>query len=237
MLIDSAARPGRRGDEPGRPRRRQAVSVLVVCDVSAVVALLLDAGPDGRWATDALTGTEIMRTPPWRSSHCTGQSGVGKVHTMGAWARAATRRRIAAVKSLSAKGGNAVSSRKIRILTAAIGAASALAIGGATIAASPANAFPVRICSPDGCKTVCRQALPNGNVVDYDEGAKMTITYPDGDRVTYKCKNGEWVETRTAVTRVIDSGAITSPDSIQLSPGRTSPLTQVVSTTTLSPGP
>jgi predicted nucleic acid-binding protein len=33
--------------------------VRVVCDASAIVALLLDAGPDGRWATDALTGTEL----------------------------------------------------------------------------------------------------------------------------------------------------------------------------------
>lgn len=31
----------------------------VVCDASAVVALLLDAGPDGRWATDALCGTDL----------------------------------------------------------------------------------------------------------------------------------------------------------------------------------
>jgi len=35
------------------------VSVRVVCDASALVALLLDAGPDGRWATDALTGADI----------------------------------------------------------------------------------------------------------------------------------------------------------------------------------
>lgn len=31
----------------------------VVCDASAMVALLLDAGPDGRWATDALTGVDL----------------------------------------------------------------------------------------------------------------------------------------------------------------------------------
>lgn len=31
----------------------------VVCDASAVVAVLLDAGPDGRWATDALTGVDL----------------------------------------------------------------------------------------------------------------------------------------------------------------------------------
>jgi predicted nucleic acid-binding protein len=35
------------------------VSACVVCDASALVALLLDAGPDGRWATDALSGAEI----------------------------------------------------------------------------------------------------------------------------------------------------------------------------------
>lgn len=31
----------------------------VVCDASAVVAVLLDAGPAGRWATDALTGADL----------------------------------------------------------------------------------------------------------------------------------------------------------------------------------
>lgn len=31
----------------------------VVCDASAVVAVLLDAGPVGRWATDALTGADL----------------------------------------------------------------------------------------------------------------------------------------------------------------------------------
>ena len=35
------------------------MSARVVCDASALVALLLDAGPDGRWATDALTGADI----------------------------------------------------------------------------------------------------------------------------------------------------------------------------------
>lgn len=32
----------------------------VVCDASAVVALLLDEGPDGRWATEALTGADLV---------------------------------------------------------------------------------------------------------------------------------------------------------------------------------
>lgn len=32
----------------------------VVCDASAVAALLLDAGPDGRWATNALTGVALV---------------------------------------------------------------------------------------------------------------------------------------------------------------------------------
>lgn len=31
----------------------------VVCDASALVALLLDSGPDGRWATDALSGAAL----------------------------------------------------------------------------------------------------------------------------------------------------------------------------------
>jgi predicted nucleic acid-binding protein len=33
--------------------------VSVVCDASALVALLLDAGPDGQWATAALTGSDL----------------------------------------------------------------------------------------------------------------------------------------------------------------------------------
>lgn len=35
------------------------MSARVVCDASALVALLLDGGPDGRWATQALTGVEL----------------------------------------------------------------------------------------------------------------------------------------------------------------------------------
>lgn len=31
----------------------------VVCDASAVIALLLDSGPDGQWAADAFTGAEL----------------------------------------------------------------------------------------------------------------------------------------------------------------------------------
>lgn len=31
----------------------------VVCDASAVVALLLDSGTDGRWAADALAGADL----------------------------------------------------------------------------------------------------------------------------------------------------------------------------------
>ena len=32
----------------------------VVCDASALVAVLLDSGPDGRWVTDALTGAALV---------------------------------------------------------------------------------------------------------------------------------------------------------------------------------
>jgi predicted nucleic acid-binding protein len=32
---------------------------VVVCDASALIAVLLDAGPDGRWATDALAGADL----------------------------------------------------------------------------------------------------------------------------------------------------------------------------------
>jgi predicted nucleic acid-binding protein len=35
------------------------VSTRVVCDASALVALLLDAGPDGRWATRELSGGDL----------------------------------------------------------------------------------------------------------------------------------------------------------------------------------
>ncbi len=31
----------------------------VVCDASVVASMLLDAGPEGRWATDALTGADL----------------------------------------------------------------------------------------------------------------------------------------------------------------------------------
>lgn len=31
----------------------------VVCDASVVVAVLLDSGPDGRWATERLTGADL----------------------------------------------------------------------------------------------------------------------------------------------------------------------------------
>jgi predicted nucleic acid-binding protein len=35
------------------------VSGRVICDASALVALLLDSGPDGRWATAALSGADL----------------------------------------------------------------------------------------------------------------------------------------------------------------------------------
>lgn len=37
----------------------------VVCDASAVVALMLDAGPDGRWATNALAGADLAAPSLW----------------------------------------------------------------------------------------------------------------------------------------------------------------------------
>ena len=36
------------------------MSVSAVCDASAVVALLLDAGPDGRWVADTLSGARLI---------------------------------------------------------------------------------------------------------------------------------------------------------------------------------
>lgn len=35
------------------------MSARIVCDASAVVALLLDAGPDGRWVAERLTGANL----------------------------------------------------------------------------------------------------------------------------------------------------------------------------------
>ncbi len=36
------------------------MSARVVCDASALVALLLDGGPDGQWVTEALSGAELI---------------------------------------------------------------------------------------------------------------------------------------------------------------------------------
>lgn len=36
------------------------MSGAVVCDASALVAVLLDSGPDGRWATDAIGGAVLL---------------------------------------------------------------------------------------------------------------------------------------------------------------------------------
>jgi len=36
------------------------VSARVVCDASALVALLLDGGPDGRWASTTLGGADLL---------------------------------------------------------------------------------------------------------------------------------------------------------------------------------
>jgi predicted nucleic acid-binding protein len=36
------------------------MSIRVVCDATALVALLLDDGPDGRWVTGALAGAELV---------------------------------------------------------------------------------------------------------------------------------------------------------------------------------
>lgn len=35
------------------------MSRRVVCDASALTALLLDGGPDGRWVTEAVTGADL----------------------------------------------------------------------------------------------------------------------------------------------------------------------------------
>jgi predicted nucleic acid-binding protein len=35
------------------------VSAALVCDASAIVAMLIDGGPAGRWATTALNGAEL----------------------------------------------------------------------------------------------------------------------------------------------------------------------------------
>lgn len=37
-----------------------ARAARAVCDASALVAVLLDGGPDGRWATDAIGGADLL---------------------------------------------------------------------------------------------------------------------------------------------------------------------------------
>lgn len=58
-VADVIARAGRCRVNPGCARRRTAVTAQVVCDASALVALLLDSGAEGRWATQQLTGAEL----------------------------------------------------------------------------------------------------------------------------------------------------------------------------------
>ncbi len=36
------------------------MSTHVVCDASALTALLIDGGPDGRWVTEAFSGAELV---------------------------------------------------------------------------------------------------------------------------------------------------------------------------------
>lgn len=36
------------------------MTVRVVCDASALIALLLDSGPDGQWASEHLSGAELF---------------------------------------------------------------------------------------------------------------------------------------------------------------------------------
>ena len=45
------------------------MSGQIVCDASAVVALLLDDGPDGEWATQALIGADLV-APHLMSFEC-----------------------------------------------------------------------------------------------------------------------------------------------------------------------
>jgi predicted nucleic acid-binding protein len=45
--------------DPGGSRRRSSVNARAVCDASALVALLLDSGPDGQWVTRALSGATL----------------------------------------------------------------------------------------------------------------------------------------------------------------------------------
>lgn len=43
----------------------------VVCDASVLAAVLLDLGPDGSWATDALAGTALVAPTllPWETAN------------------------------------------------------------------------------------------------------------------------------------------------------------------------
>lgn len=65
-----------------------------------------------------------------------------------------------------------------------------------------ADAYPKKVCDPGTkCRTVCRQDLANGNTVDYEEGATLTLNLQDGTKQKYQCKNGEWVRVRLVPTQ------------------------------------
>jgi hypothetical protein len=68
----------------------------------------------------------------------------------------------------------------------------ALALG----VAAPAHAEAVTNCGNGPhvvCQTVCREKLAGGVVVEHPEGAQVTVTYPDGHKETFTCRNGNWV--------------------------------------------
>jgi hypothetical protein len=98
----------------------------------------------------------------------------------------------------------------VAVLAALLGAAVTLG------AASPAKAYPYKICTvtnagPQGCKVYCRQQLADGNTADYPEGTQVTITTPDGKSRTFTCTNGSWVGLTTGGTGSVLRDLVVAP--------------------------
>jgi len=52
-------------------------------------------------------------------------------------------------------------------------------------------------------KTTCKQNLPNGNVVEYEVGTKITVI-ENGKAYKFRCSsNGEWVRTALEVVNPV----------------------------------
>ncbi|MBE0611286.1 MAG: hypothetical protein IH609_18030 [Dehalococcoidia bacterium] len=79
--------------------------------------------------------------------------------------------------------------RVIGITLAGTVLAAGIAPFGAT---APVQAKSVRCDEAGNCKVYCTQNLPNGGVVEYEEGTQITVTTSDGKEYKFVCKNGQW---------------------------------------------